>query len=388
MLAAKHLGADRITVICPAIVRPHWAREAEVMGLRPDALLVDSYSRYVTSATLRDEIAARRSDLLILDEAHYLKSTDAQRTRLLLGPKSGLARTVPVVWPLSGTPMPRNPSELFAPLASLWPAQLQEFGIRRYVDFLNRFCVWKMTDYGIRVFGVRNAAELRQLLAPVLLRRLLADVEMELPPIRWTVETLGGTPLALRELAKLLDELVSPEEREALEAGEIPPLSPNLARARHAIGDVKVHATIALLREELQADETAKRVVMAHHRSVLAALQKHLQAAGVAYIDGNTPPSARENAIRRFQTDPATRVFLGQIQACATGITLTAADNIVIVEPEWSSDINVQAAKRIHRIGQDKPCLVRMVALAETLDEAIVRNHHREVAMVADVVGS
>lgn len=388
MLAAQQLGADRITVICPAIVRPHWAREAEVMGIPASALLVDSYSRYVASATRRDEIAARRSDLLILDEAHYLKSTDAQRTRLLLGPKSGLARTVPVVWPLSGTPMPRNPSELFAPLASLWPARLQEFGIRRYVDFLNRFCVWRHTDYGIRVFGVRNAAELRQLLAPVLLRRLLADVEMELPPIRWTIETLGATPLARRELARIIDDLVSPEEQAALAAGEIPPLSANLAQARHAIGNVKAQAAASLLREELEADAVAKRVVMAHHRSVLDALHKQLKPFGVAYIDGSTSPHDRERRIKQFQTDPGVRVFLGQIQACATGITLTAADNIVIVEPEWSSDINVQAAKRIHRIGQDKPCLVRMVALAETLDEAIVRNHHREVAMVADVVGS
>jgi len=368
-------------------VRPHWRREADVVGIATP--YVESYQKYVTSQIVRDLFRCMKADVLILDEAHFLKHREAQRTAMLLGPKTGLARTVDRVWPMSGTPMPRHPAELFAVLASLWPQRLVALGIRGYMDFLNMFCVWKDTDYGVKVFGVRNAEKLRTLLEPIMLRRTVQGVLPELPDLRWATLSLDSTPEELRDLGRQLDEWVSLHDREMLEHGEIPH-SENFARARHAIGDVKAHVAGKMLVEELAEDLLAKRVVFAHHRSVLDTLEHYcIAAVGGDYVrlDGSTHPTERERAISRFQQDPTCRVFLGQIQACATGITLTAANDVVIVEPA-ASDVNVQAAKRVHRIGQRKSCLVRMLALADTLDEVLVRNHHRECAMVAAVVGA
>lgn len=392
--AARRLGVDRIAIICPAIVRPHWDHEfravfaphAEHEGDFPD-LAIFSYQKYVVSAASRKYVETFNPDLLILDEAHYLQNRDSRRTQLLIHPRTGLARTRPHVWCLSGTPMPRNPAQMFAVLASLYPKPLVELGIRTYYDFLNRWCAWVPTEFGPKIVGVKNPDELTAILAPFMLRRLTKDVHKELPEMRWAVTHIEATPEKLREVKAALAEIVTPEMERLVEDGASAIEGENFGRARHLLGDAKAPFAAALIGDELDSDPRAKRVVFAYHRSVLDILEEGLREFGVARIDGSTPEAARIAQIERFQTHPDVRVFLGQIQACATGITLTAADQAVIVEPS-SSDVNVQASKRIHRIGQSRPCLVRMLALASTLDTPLIRNHHREVAMVEKVVGA
>jgi SNF2 family DNA or RNA helicase len=100
-----------------------------------------------------------------------------------------------------------------------------------------------------------------------------------------------------------------------------------------------------------------------------------------AFIDGGVGPRARAVEIERFQNDSRCRVFIGQTIACHTGITLTAAHRVVLVEPDWTGNINLQAAHRVARIGQQKStCIAQYITLAGTLDEAIIRNIDRERA--------
>jgi SNF2 family DNA or RNA helicase len=79
-------------------------------------------------------------------------------------------------------------------------------------------------------------------------------------------------------------------------------------------------------------------------------------------------------------------VFLGQNIACQTGITLAAAHRVVLVEPDWTADVNFQLGQRVARIGSTaKRCIGQMIALAGTLDEAIVAQNERETRMAADL---
>lgn len=383
--AAQLAGARRVAVICPAVVRPHWHREWASMGLAAGGPVM-SYNAVVGSALARDELRTFKPDVLILDEAHYLKSPTSKRTKLLVG-TGGIAHGVPQVWPLSGTPMPRNPLELHPILAGLWPKALAELGLLDRWRYLNHFCFWRKTDFGLKVYAARNVGELRELLRPLMIRRRVQDVLPDLPELRWGTVTIAlDGPNQKRAIDA--EESLGEMGRVIREQGVLPPfLSDNLARYRHAIGDLKAPIAAKLLAEELE-DNDEKRIVFAYHRSVLDTLKRELslKGYGVAYIDGSTSPLDRERAIRVFQGVDSCRVFLGQIDACSVGITLTASHDVVIVEPSWNADVNVQAAKRAHRIGQRDSVLARFIQLDGTLDEAITAQHRREVQMVGSVV--
>ena len=381
--AARRAGVDSLHVLCPAVVREQWKAEHRAMG-HGYRLVVESYQRYVVSEAARREFVFKiaPTGALALDEAHFLKHAESGRTKLILGTSIALPRWFRRVWPVSGTPMPRNPAEAFPVLLSLWPERLKALGVEKYPDFLNRFCEFKWTEYGPRIYGVKDVQALRGMLRGVLLRRMTRDVIPDLPPLRWGVVPLTPYP----GLDTVDESRLDKEQVAAIRRGELPPVDENLARYRHAVGDAKAPLAAELLKHELRSDPLAKRVVFAYHRSVLDALQRELELAGygVVRVDGDTTQSQRDLAKSMFRSIQTVRVFLGQIQACATGLDglQHSCHDAVLVEPDWSSDVNAQAGKRVSRIGSTLPGLARMLSLAGTLDDAIVRSHFREVAMV------
>lgn len=387
--ALRQIGASRVGVICPAIVRPHWYREAREMGVG-GIRFVESYNNIVGHDGCEGLEHSRDLDVLILDEAHFLKHRDSNRTKIILGAE-GWARSVLKhggrVWALSGTPMPRNPSELFPLALCLWPQTLVNMGITGWMGWLARFCRWGATQYGIKVYGTNNVDQLREFLGKVMLRRLVREVAPELPKLRTGVITVDAPSVAAILLA---EAELDPEIREALAEGRLPPMSAQIARYRHQIGDLKAPVAEKLIATELLNEpETTKKVIFAYHRSVLDKLEVGLAEFGVVRIDGSTTPTQREERLRQFETIPARRVFLGQIEACGTGLDglQHVANDAIIVEPDWKSDLNEQAARRLSRLGQSLPVLCRFLSLAGSLDEAIVRQNEREVRMRVEVTG-
>ena len=365
-------GVTDAVVLCPAVVRQHWHDEAAALEYR-GRLTVLSYQKFVLNPEIRQS-----GDALVLDEAHYLKRPESKRTELIMGP-DGFHTRFQRVWPVSGTPMPRNPMELHPVLAALWPKRLQALGVLRPGAWLNRYCLWRAGEYGPRIYGARPEAlmELKELLALVMLRRRAVDVAPEMPPASW-----GTVTVEAEDLASL--PYLNAETAAALERGELPPMDANLARYLHAVGDLKAPYVAALLADELESDLQAKRVVFAHHRSALAALARGLAPFGVVEVDGSVPEAQRRERVKLFQTHPGCRVFLGQIEACATGmdgLQRGGCHDVAILEPSWASDRNVQAVGRVARLGQPLPVRARMFALAGTVDRAVVRNHQHESTM-------
>jgi len=390
-LAAAQLvaGDGCVAVACPAIVREHWKNEALEAQLGA-TLHVESYQKLVLDPESRSAFAD--ADVLILDEAHMLKHTQRKRTRLFLDSLTGLATslarsTSARVWALSGTPMPRNPLEMYPILYALWRARLAEFGVESRQNYLERYCGYKVTKYGIKVLFAKHQLELRQLIAPLMLRRLVEDVAPDLPKLRWSVLAISKDEPDPR-IVVAESELDPNVVRAIRYDGQLPPLDPNLSRYRHVLGDVKAPLAAQLIASELEGT-VEKRVVFAHHLSVLDEMHQRLSKYGVVRIDGSTSPTARVDAVNAFRHAVGARVFLGQISACAQGLDglQYGAHEAVIVEPAWATDVNVQAGHRIGRVGQVFPAQVRMLALAGTLDDAIIRNHHREVKMTAEIMG-
>lgn len=368
------------SVVCPAVVIPHWYHEAQGMDVKVVVTSYDNAARYPNDVY--------PGGVLVLDEAHFLKHMDTKRYDALLAPMTGIAhRQKRPVWLVSGTPMPRNPFELFAPLSSLWPHILQGHGVETAQEFLDTFCRYKVGEYGPKIYGAKNQEKLQTILRHIMLRRKVVDVAPDLPPLRWGVLYIDG---ASNHIVALEDKIPR-ETMERIYAGDTDLLvDENLARYYHAVGDAKAPIVAEWLRQELDADPEAKFVVFAYHRSVMDTIQSELLVdTFVARIDGDTSPLDREVSVNLFRADPGTRIFLGQVKACATGLDglQYASREVILVEPVWGTDVNVQAAHRVARIGQTLPAQARMIALAGTLDEAIVRNHHREVKMVREITG-
>lgn len=349
IVAADRAGARQVCVICPASVRANWEREIETWSFGLWGYDVLSYD-----AAVRRGLPA--ADTYIVDEAHYLKTATAKRTRACLGANSPL-RKAARVWALSGTPAPNHVGELHTWLSFMGAGE----GLT-YRQFLDRFTNWQMTEYGPKVWGNKRAAmdDLKALVDRAMLRRLKSQVLKDLPAVRW-----GDISLASRvgySVNQLANDLVISDS--------LPSEDEHIARLRREVGNAKAQALADFLAEELESSGE-KIVVFAWHRSMMDTLEATLARFGTARIDGATPTARRQGVVDRFQTDPTCRVFVGQLTAAGVGITLTAAASLVFAEMSWTPGDNAQAAMRIHRIGQTQPVLIRTATLRGSIDEAV-----------------
>lgn len=395
--ALKRSGSVRPLIICPAIVRTHWARSLSAAGFVGFAR-VQSYDG-VTDAGVQQMAQllhgrTNRIDALVLDEYHYCKHTTSKRAQLLLG-NDGYARRLERVILASGS-IPKHPGELFTMLCSLFPHILVRHKIWNKEQYMERFTVRRSRmvrgHWVEKVVGQQNIEELQEILDEVMLKRSVDDVGLDVPKVWWQTVSLDGGSLGEFEEEEEVRQALgvfrpgvdfsAPIDQPTLE--EIAN-DPHVARMRRRLGELKVKPVAEMLSSQL-ADSEEKVVVFAHHKNVLANLREALKGFGVAFIDGDVGDTKRNEEIDRFQSDSRCRVFLGQNLACQTGITLTAAHRVVLVEPDWTADVNFQLGQRIARIGSTaKRCIGQMVALAGTLDEAIVAQNERETRNAAEL---
>jgi SNF2 family DNA or RNA helicase len=364
--AARVVGARWIVVVCPASVQENWKREWEAWG-GPGELAVISYGKLIR---LDAPHLTRRFDLVILDEAHYCKTPGSKRTKAALK----LAASADRAWLLSGTPMPNDPRELWPVVKYLWPDIAARFHINNATQWMDRWCRWSEGEYGPRVWGLTPAAktELVPALRTFMLRRRTREVALDLPPLRIHRQYLEKDP----DLTARLIELGAEGDDE------------HMSRLRRILGSYKAPAIAREIVRELRDEAYKAIVVLYHHRDTGLRLRQLIESGGYRAVgfDGSTPGFARQEAIDAFQAGWAP-VFLAQQTAAGTGITLTRASEIVLVEPSWSPADNEQAIKRIHRISQIEPCRARLFAVPGSLDDALMGTLVRKTRIVKEVVG-
>ncbi|WP_197286585.1 MULTISPECIES: DEAD/DEAH box helicase [unclassified Chelatococcus] len=370
--AARKIAARRVIIVCPASLCENWRREFKRFWPDfPGELFVKSYNK------VDDFGGATTCDVLILDEAHYLKNKDAKRTRAIFGPrcdgKGGLVERAKQVFLLTGTPTPNNPAELWPLARAVFPDAILNPKIPgkplAYWPFVGRYCKTFDNGFGIKITGGKNLKELRERIAPYVLRRRKEEVLTDLPPIRFDTLPLEGIrlPVVLNDAGKVEAEIIRKTLAEK-GVGGLAEIAPHVASLRRITGLAKVGPVVEWVRDWLDAGGS-KIVLFAHHKEVIAALSDAFDRAVV--VTGSTTPAVRQAAVDSFQNDPNTRVFIGQLQAAGTGLTLTAASDLLFVETSWVPAENQQAAMRIHRIGQRNACLVRVATLAGSIDEDV-----------------
>jgi SWI/SNF-related matrix-associated actin-dependent regulator of chromatin subfamily A-like protein 1 len=402
ILAADQVGADRVLIVCPSIAKINWWREFQDWSIfSRDFCIPEKLSDRPTqgqSIICSFKYAAENKDLLrawgfdvgVVDEAHFLKSVEADRARAILG-VDGVIRGCKRFWALSGTPAPNNASELW-----IW---LYTFGATKmsYSQFIDTFCLTRHTKYGTKVLGSKseNIPALKKLLKKIMLRRLKKDVMKDLPPLLygsvyvepgavWPEKQkcfdkyYGPDPkknelvAKLREQAEIVKAIANSFPHDGMNMVDALSMAgDSIAELRQFVGLQKVEPTVDLVDRELMTGAYKKIVIFAHHQSVLEGLKKGLKKYGAEILNGKTSKKKRQRIIDSFQKDPKKQVILCNIAVAGSAITLTAANHVLFVERDWVPGNNAQAIMRIHRYGQSLNCYVRFVSIHGTMDQRI-----------------
>ena len=364
VMAAAIVERAHVRVICPAIAVPVWERNFRDEALRfskTPKLEVMSYERAVSQKV------ASSPDVFICDEAHFIKTVSAKRSAFV----QANARNAQFAWGLTGTPMPNNQGELynllrvFAPLSleagDNWPA------IRSELAFWQRYAHVRETDWGPKPTGKKNVAELRQRIAPFILRRRLADVVKDLPPIRWDRIDLKVSRSAQRDAEyerRLQDALDRGEDALGMD-------DPQIVTMRRINEVEKAHALAPILAEELEGSGPEHKVVVfGWFTEALDVISTQLAKYGVVGVYGGVSAARKAEAEQKFQNESA-RVFVGQIIAAGTAITLTASNDLVFLGQDWVPANNAQAAMRVYRRGQKRGVRIRSTNLVGSVDDVV-----------------
>jgi SWI/SNF-related matrix-associated actin-dependent regulator 1 of chromatin subfamily A len=366
ILAAHKAGARTMFVVCPAIAVPQWEREIErwwPSGPLPRTKVL-SYNRATTlwEAGLKGTV-----DVFIPDEAHFAKSVDAKRTQMVYG-KTGFGAQAGAVWSLSGTPAPKDASEL-------WP-MMRAFGVvgMTLEDFQRRYCV---IDWQGKVRGtkVEMIPELRALLAKFMLRRTRKEVAPEMPEIGFEFLNVGesfGVDYSAPEDATL----------EWLEANRNVDVEDRIAVARHKADTLAKEIVFAL-----QNSLLTQTVIFGWHREPLEQLCRDLEAnrISVALINGDTLPRAREFAQGAFKRGEL-QVIAANIATAGTAIDLSAADHGYFLELDWVPGNNAQAANRLVNLQKSSPVTFDVCTMPGTVDDRVQKILLRRVKELATLI--
>jgi SNF2 family DNA or RNA helicase len=380
----------RSLVVAPTSVLHNWADEAARFrpGLSvsiyhgPGRELVPGPGLTLTTyAILRldaDRLAEESWDSVVLDEAQAIKNPDSQVTAAAYRLRAGHRIT------LTGTPVENRLDELWSQFHFLNRGLLggREDFRERYADPISR--------------GEPDAAgRLRERIRPFVLRRLKRDVAPELPARtemvlrcelgpdeRGVYDAVRASTLA--EVARKLGQAGGVMAAlEALLRLRQAACHPALVPGQEAAGSSKVDLLVETLDEVVA--EGHKALVFSQWTSLLNLVEPHLNDARLPFLrlDGSTRD--RAGVVGAFQAEDGPPVLLISLKAGGTGLNLTAADHIFLLDPWWNPAVEEQAADRAHRIGQERPVMIYRLVAEETVEERILdlQRRKREIADAA-----
>ena len=136
--------------------------------------------------------------------------------------------------------------------------------------------------------------------------------------------------------------------------------------------------------------EGHKALVFSQWTSLLDLCEPALNDARIPFLrlDGSTRD--RKAVVDGFQDESGPPLLLISLKAGGTGLNLTAADHVFLLDPWWNPAVEDQAADRAHRIGQDRPVMIYRIVAANTVEERILvlQRSKRDLARAALAEGA
>ena len=369
----------------------HDIKKLAKLGSNDPAFVVCTYD-LCRREDVREAFNAFGFNFAILDEFQLIRNPTAKRTQATYALTEGALSRIENIMLMSGTPIVSWPLDMwphlkrFAP-RRIWndetnaPMTLDEF--RAEYHFFRMERPHPNALPVPRIKSVKNMSDLHRRLKGWAIRRRKDDVLDMLPPritawpltpttdarkiIRDGIEDLGLSGATIKAL-----EDAETDEEMAKAMRSIANGSPEMSRIIRLTGIAKAAVVAGALKTEIP-DTSMKYGILVYNVDLIDTFKDILGKFNPVSIQGRDQSGARKLAVNAFQNDPACRVFVGQIHACGTALTLTAGSEVIMAQRYWLPGDNDQAIARFHRYGQENEVNVRIPELAGTIDAAVSR---------------
>ena len=373
VIASLEAESKKVLIICPASLKINWYREIKnytdktisiVEGKKwesADYVIVnyDIIKNFHDESNRENSIILKENfDLVIIDEAHYIQNKKAARTKLC----NDVAEKIGRVWLLTGTPLTSRPINYFNLLELVDSSVAQN-----WMAYVRRYCNGFQFRAGNRLIwnvnGASNLEELRERTQPTILRRLKEDI-LDLPDkIR--------TPVYLNLQSNLYKSLMGEYYewyRNTEESKSLALQFSKLMKVRQIIAQEKIQNTIEIANSAI--DQEKKVIIFTNFTDTLNQFVDYYKKDCV-YLDGSCSKTKRQEAVDKFQNDENVKVFIGNLKAAGVGITLTAAEVVIMNDLSFVPSDHSQAEDRAYRIGQNNKVSVYYPIFENTIEGAI-----------------
>lgn len=395
---AELSGFSKICVVCPASLKANWRREIEQWTGQTNCCILAGKTQTKEQAQALTEgrwiiinydilaawvpaLSSVGVQAFIFDEAQALKNEQSKRTKAAQKIAKGRKTLM-----LSGTPCENRPAEFFPIIrmidALLFPSKTK---------FYERYCDLHLNSAGFMDHsGASNTQELHKILSDtIMIRRKKKEVLAELPDKQRALVPVLLPISALREYVNAEKDFVSwlTQNKPKKGAARKKQLK---AQAMIKIDVLKRIAALAKLPMIIDWIKTyleneQKLVVFASHKDVIRALAQEFGESAVV-VDGSVPAEKRQALCDAFQNDSKVKLFIGNIKAAGTGLTLTAAKDTLTVEFAWTATAHDQCEDRVHRIGQKNAVMAYYILAEGTIEEKIIRMLDSKRAIITQVL--
>jgi SWI/SNF-related matrix-associated actin-dependent regulator 1 of chromatin subfamily A len=394
VIASMESEVKKILIVCPASLKINWQREIKQYtdkkvlivegrkwGSTFDYYIInyDIIKNYHTTDKSEDSddyklLVNEKFDLAIVDEAHYISNATANRTRLL----NDVLETIPKVWLLTGTPMTSRPINYFnllkiveSPLTLNWQSYVRRY-CKGYQFNVGNRKVWNTS-------GASNLDELRERTKNIVLRRMKTDI-LDLP------EKIV-TPVFVELTSKMYDEELEEFTRISNDKKDDETITVTLNRLmkiRQLIAYEKIPYTCELIDKCIEQGK--KVIVLTNFTMTLDMIHEKYKKIAVT-LDGRMNKDKRQENVDRFQTDDKIKVFIGNIKAAGVGITLTAAEVVIMNDLSFVPADHSQGEDRAYRYGQKNSVLVYYPVFENTIEKVIYNILQKKKGVIDQVMG-
>ena len=369
IVAALESGAKKILVVTPSSTKINWEREINVFSkstaivegknwdsakftiinydiLKNFHTLLEPRRQYTDEELLacNRELVNSNFDLVIIDEAHYLKNNESIRGKIMV--ELCVKYNIPKVWLLTGTPVANRPMDFFnllkiikSPIADNWMHYAVRYceGKKFYRTLKNgqKRQIW-ITD------GASNLEELASKTKNIILRRLKTEV-LDMPDKVITPVYHKMSSKSWAQYESLWEEYLEKRLLEGKRNGRLQKDLVELILLRQFIAAEAIPHTIEMVENAIE--QGRKVIIFTSFTEELEILAAHFGKLAVKH-NGPMSNAQKQKSVDAFQNNPKVKIFIGNIKSAGVGITLTEGTVVVFNSFDWVTGNNEQAEDR------------------------------------------
>ena len=406
IVAGLELGAKKIMVLCPSSAKINWEREINIFDKNTaivegknwveDKFTIINYDILKNFHTLPKDVKEgvepnkhmlnANFDLIIIDEAHYLKNNDSIRGNIMtdLINRSGVER----VWLLSGTPVANRPMDFYnllklikSPLVENWKHYTVRYceGKQFFRTLKNgkKKQIW-LTD------GASNLDELHAKTKNIMLRRLKNEV-LDMPDKIVTPVYHAMDNKAVKRYNDLWDEYIQKKISEGKRVGHLQKDLVELILLRQFIALEAIQHTIEMAENVVESGN--KLIIFTTFKEEQIKLMEYFGKQAVCH-NGEMSAKQKQKSVDDFQNNPKIKIFIGNIISAGVAITLTEATVVIFNSFDWVTGNNEQGEDRCYRIGQKNNVNIYYQLFMNTISERMWSTLMSKKDIIGKILGS